>query len=119
MRRNRSLEIIDNEILWVKRIFEEFIAGKSLDQIAKILNENKIYKNEANLNKDKTTKWYGSTIRAILENPVYTGRAVYNSKDDNGKVEAIEIPTPRTVSDITFELAQNRLLSLDTDAKRG
>ncbi len=117
-KRNRSLEVIDNEAIWVKRIFEEFIAGKSLEQIAKILNESKVQKSDGNLKKDKLTKWYGSTIKAILVNPVYTWRAVYNAKDDNWNIEAIEIPTPRIISDITYELAQNRIESLDSDAKR-
>jgi len=71
-KRNRSLEVIDGEAIWVKRIFEEFIAGKSLEQIAKVLNESKVQKSDANLKKDKLTKWYGSTIKAILVNTVYT-----------------------------------------------
>ena len=54
-----------------------------------------------------------------VKNPVYTGRAVYNSKGETGEVDTIEIPTPRLVSDLTFELAQNRLESLESDAKRG
>ena len=65
------------------------------------------------------TKWYGSTVSKILESSVYTGRAVYNSKDDAGNIEPIEITTPRIVSDVVFELAQNRLKSLDSNAKRG
>jgi site-specific DNA recombinase len=117
-KRNRSLEVIETEVVWVKRIYEEFIWGKSLEQIAKILNESKVQKSDGNLKKDKLTKWYGSTIKAILINPVYTWRAVYNAKDDNGNIEAIEIPTPRIISDITYELAQNRLESLNSDAKR-
>ncbi len=117
-KRNRSLEVIDTEAVWVKRIYEEFIEGKSLEQIAKTLNESKVQKNDGNLKKDKLSKWYGSTIKTILTNPVYTWRAVYNAKDDSGTIEAIEIPTPRIISDITYELAQNRLESLDSDAKR-
>lgn len=117
-KRNRSLEVIDTEATWVKRIFEEFKSGTSLEQIAKILNEAKVPKGDANLKKDRLSKWYGSTIKAIITNPVYTGRAVYNAKDDNGNIEAIEIPTPRLISDLTFELVQNKLESLSTDAKR-
>ena len=117
-KRNRSLEVIDNEAIWVKRIFEEFIWGKTREQIAKMLNESKVQKNDGNLKKDKLSKWYGSTVKAIIKNPVYTWRAIYNAKDDNGNIEAIEIPTPRIISDITFELAQNRLESLDFDVKR-
>ncbi len=118
-KKNRSLEIVEKEAGWVKRIFDEFLSGTSLEQIAKILNDGKVQKNDANLKKDKFTKWYGSTIRFILENPVYTWRAIYNSKDDNGNIEQIEIPTPRLISDITYELVQNRLSTLESDAKRG
>ena len=118
-KRGRSLEIIDNEASWVKRIFEEFISGKSLEGIAKILNESKVLKNEANLKKNRLTKWYHTTIEAILKNPVYTGRAVYNSKDEKGNIEQIEIPTPRIISDIAFELTQNRFSTLESTAKRG
>lgn len=117
-KRNRSLEVIENEEIWVKRIFDDFISGKSLEQIAKILNEWKVQKSDGNLKKDKLSKWYWSTVKSIIKNPVYTWRAVYNAKDDNGNIEVIEIPTPRLISDITFELAQNRLESLDSDAKR-
>lgn len=105
--------------MWVKRIFDEFINGKSLGQIAKILNENKVPKNDANLKKNKMTPWHSSTVSKIVESSVYTGRAVYRSKDDVGNIEEIPIATPRIMSDIVFELAQNRLKSLDSDAKRG
>lgn len=118
-KRGRSLEIVEKEALWVKRIFNEFLQWRNLEQIAKILNESKVLKNEANLNKDRATKWYGNTIRALLENTAYTWRAVYNSKDDKGNIEVIEIPVPRIISDLSFELAQNRLKSIDSDSKRG
>lgn len=117
-KRNRSLEVIESEAVWIKRIFEEFISGKSLEQIAKLMNESKVQKSDGNLKKDKSTKWYGSSIKAILVNPVYTWRAVYNAKDDNGIIDPINIPTPRIISDITFELAKNRLETLESDAKR-
>lgn len=29
-KRNRSLEVIEEEVTWVKRVFEEYIGGKSL-----------------------------------------------------------------------------------------
>jgi site-specific DNA recombinase len=71
-KRNRSLEIIENEAAWVRRIYEEFISGKSLEQLAKTMNESKVQKSDGNLKKDKLSKWYGSTIKSILSNPVYT-----------------------------------------------
>lgn len=81
-KRNRSLDILDTEAQWVKRIYQEFISGVSLEQIAKILNDAKIQKNDGNLKKDKNTKWYGSTVKMILTNTTYIGRAIYNSKDE-------------------------------------
>lgn len=118
-KRNRSLDILDTEAQWVKRIYQEFISGVSLEQIAKILNDAKIQKNDGNLKKDKNTKWYGSTVKMILTNTTYIGRAIYNSKDEQWKQDPIDIVTPRILPDIVFDLAQNRLKTLDTDAKRG
>lgn len=83
------------------------------------MNDSMVLKNEGNLKKKRTTKWHGSTIKDILTNTAYTGRAAYNSKDDFGNVETIEITVPRLISDMTFELAQNGLETLATDAKRG
>lgn len=71
-KRNRSLEVIDTEAIWVKRIYEDFISGESLEKIAKLLNEGKVQKSDGNLKKDKLSKWYGSTVKSILSNPVYT-----------------------------------------------
>jgi hypothetical protein len=53
-----------------------------------------------------------------LTNPAYTGRAVYNSKEENGSIDSIEIVVPRMITDITFELARNRLENLQNEAER-
>ncbi len=77
-KRNRSLKKIESEARWVERIFQEFLNGTNREQIAKILNDNKVPKNDANLSGKTRSKWYNGTITDILKNPVYTGRAKYN-----------------------------------------
>lgn len=49
---------------WVKYIFNRFLAGDSINAIAADMTDRKI------LNK----KWYYTTIKWILENPVYYGK---------------------------------------------
>jgi len=58
------LNIRESEV--VKRIFTMFMHGKSLNKIAKHLNEN-------NISPKKGKKWYAKTISNILRNPIYCG----------------------------------------------
>ena len=114
---NRWLILVEKEVAWVKRIFEEFIGGKSYSSIAKILNENNIRKGEGNGKKNKTTKWYASDIKNIVSNPAYSGRAVYNVKNESGVTESVDIPVIPIVSPLTFELAQNHIQEIDDGNK--
>lgn len=85
-----------------------------------MMNENKVLKSKHNLSKKRTTLWDPRYMRRnILNKPVYTGRGYFKSKNDNGEVEIIEIPVPRIISDIDFEVAQLRLENISKDAKRG
>ena len=118
-KRNRTLKKIESEARWVERIFQEFLNGTNREQIAKILNDNKVPKNDATLSGKKHSKWYNSAITDMLKNPVYTGRAVYNSTNENGTIEQIEIPTPRIISDIEFELVQEKLADDNTVERWG
>jgi hypothetical protein len=119
-RRDRTLLLVEEDAQWAKYMFEEFVRGKSLEQIAKVLNDRRVSKSAGNLKKDTTTKWYGSTIKKILQNTVYIGKAMQSFKNhDTGETEDIPITTPRIVSDLTFEIAQSRLETLSQDAKRG
>lgn len=55
------------EIDTVKMIFSQYVSGKSLGDIVKLLSEQKIKSPSGNEN------WTKSTIKSILENPIYTG----------------------------------------------
>lgn len=68
----------------------------------------------------RDTKWYPQVIReSILENTTYTGRAYYNSTQENGSILPIEIKVPRIISDLEFDMVRNRLATISRDAKRG
>lgn len=54
----------------VKRIYEEFLDGNGVNQIAKDLERDRIK------SFNKNNKWYGSTIESILTNEKYKGDAL-------------------------------------------
>ena len=118
-KRNRSLKVVESEEFWVKRIFEEFIFWNTYQGIAKILNENKLKKWAWNNKTDKYTKWDYTGVRNIIENPAYTGRAMYNPKNDNWEIDPVEIPVPQIITPTVYELAQQRVHRLKDDKVRG
>ena len=69
-----GLEIIRHQAEIVRRIFAEFVAGKSQTAIAQNLNREK--------RPDRTQggKWLPSTIRGILTNPAYIGKVRVNGE---------------------------------------
>ena len=87
----------------IRRIFREFIDGKSKYQIAKELNEEKVDTPAAYVQKrdgkqyvfrdqKEGSKWTGNTVGRILRNEVYVGIAVYN------KAHSQEVGSHRTVA---------------------
>lgn len=54
----------------VKRIYDEFLSGKTVDYIKRILEKEKILK------WDGTCKWESSTIQSMLKNEKYKGDAI-------------------------------------------
>ena len=61
----------------VQRIFKEYIQGKGFDAIARCLyNEAQLTPAQLAGKRNANDKWHGSTIRAILTNPHYTGDLV-------------------------------------------
>ncbi|MEU0265760.1 recombinase family protein [Nocardioides sp. NPDC006303] len=95
-------DLVPDEAALVARTFKMFHAGDSLRGIARTFNEEAV-----------TTRhgkpWNPSTVRGILVNPRYAGRAVYQGKPTGkrGVWEAI-------VDDATFDAVQARL----SDARR-
>ena len=58
----------------VRRIFREYISGKGFDSIARgLYNDDVTTPSQLAQKTNATTKWHGSSVRKILENPHYTG----------------------------------------------
>lgn len=81
--KNGELEIVPEEASIVKRIYREFLFGRSSAQIAKELTEDGIptpsMKPDKNGNmpqKKMSGKWFPSTVRSILKNEKYMGCAI-------------------------------------------
>jgi hypothetical protein len=83
-RRLHGLAIDDEAAAVVQRIFEEFIAGRGLFAIAEGLTGDGVACPSAHDPSRNTHRcglaWSKSAIRAILTNPRYTGRQVWNKQ---------------------------------------
>lgn len=66
---NGELVVVDTEAVVVKRVFNEFLAGISPEASAARLNAEGIKPRRGR-------KFHGQVLRSILENEVYTGRAI-------------------------------------------
>lgn len=97
-----SGEVIPEEAELVRRIFSDFKQGHTLKGIATALKEEGVETRRG-------TQWHSSTVRTILTNPRYAGRAVYQGRA-TGKLGAWD----GLVSEIDFDLVQARL----TDPRR-
>jgi site-specific DNA recombinase len=112
------------EVGTVKRIFESRCKGLGLVAIADLLNAERIPSPKRGRWRNRDDRWTGSTIKGILENPVYVGDRVYNrltfsrfangsdgsfqgGKRANAKQEWVTCPDahPAIVSRGTFEKA--------------
>lgn len=87
-------ELVPEEAEIVRQVFSRFIGGGTLRGIARTLTE-------AGVTTRRGRPWNPSTVRTILTNPRYAGRAVYQGQE-TGKRGAW---TP-IVDDDTFDTAQ-------------
>ncbi len=116
-------QIVESEAVAVRRIFEEYVSGKSPRDIAHDLNQDGVQAPRGN-------KWNASTINGnmqrgtgILQNELYDGRLVWNKvrmvKDpDTGRRvsrpnpreewQSVDIPDLATVNHDLFDKAQAR-----------
>jgi site-specific DNA recombinase len=111
----------------VKSIFELYASGKSLTQIQKILNENKLktksatylkkdqlkLNDDVSIDKDKI-KWSKRSVNAILKNTVYCGykEISYHERDKEGNItntKVFNINTPNIISNELFLKVQQQL----------
>lgn len=94
---DKSLYIDDIQADIIKRIFQLYIDGKSVNSICKLFNK------EGVLNK----KWPTTSIDKILSNQVYIGNLILG-KDENNKPCIYEDVIPPIIDKITFEMVQKK-----------
>lgn len=92
-----SGELIPDEAETVARMFEAFAAGESLRGLADRMRESGIPTRRGG-------KWNPSSIRTMLTNPRYAGRAVYQ-----GKTIDADAAWPAIVSEDLFAIVQAKL----------
>ena len=89
---NKRFVINEEEAPIVKRIFEMYLAGSTMAQIIRYLNENQIKTSRGN-------EYNKNSIRGILTNKRYCGIYTFNGTE-------IANGMPRIIDDITFAQAQ-------------
>lgn len=109
-RNTKKLEINEAESRIIKRIYEEYSAGKSMHKIAEKLNVEKVPPR----NPKKGKGWRNTTVRDILYNPVYKGTQIVNIYQKNSRLPseipdtAIQINVPPIVDEKIWEVVQER-----------
>ena len=111
---NGSLIIVEEEAVIVVRIFDMYLAGKGMGQIAAILNREGVQSREG--------KWNTTHIRYILSNEKYIGDALLQktytpeilplrNRKNNGEKDKFYVTNshPAIISREVFEAAQQRL----------
>jgi len=106
----KKLTIKKSEARVVRRIFELYVSGKSLSNIANVLNEDKV---KARGNNGKG--WRATSVRNVLLNPAYKGLLIVNRHEhiaNIGKVDmskVITIKVPSIVTEDAWQIAQRHL----------
>lgn len=107
---NKTLIINEKEAEVVRKIFDLSIEGYSAYRIPIILNSEGIFNKKGN-------KWTVGTIRTILENPVYMGKAEYcvsSEKPKKGKkyrkiLRTETVNTPAIITPEIFEQSKEQV----------
>ncbi len=132
-------EVIEAEAEVVRQIFDLYtVAGLSIGAIARALNE------QGAPTKRQGARWERSVVWAILRNPAYKGRACFgktqlaprqrlnnrslrqrgglparnSASHERPRDQWIEIPVPALISEETFALAEERLVTNKKHAAR-
>jgi site-specific DNA recombinase len=66
--------IDESEAVWIRRLFEEYAAGRSLDGLARLLHDNSVATHNGG------SQWRATTLRNILRNSLYKGKAAYGKR---------------------------------------
>jgi site-specific DNA recombinase len=107
----------------VRRIFRLYLEGHSLANIARRLNDSHVPPPRVHVT-NRRTGWKDSTIRAMLHNDTYTGKATYGRRtwrkfpgtnkrrprvQPDSSVHVLDVPERRIVDADTWEAVQGRL----------
>ena len=106
----KSFTINEEEAKIVKYIFTTYLAERSLNQVAKILNSEG-YRSR------KDAAWSTTTVHTILTNPFYVGKYRYNVHPGGGRARTndekewvlIDNHHEAIIDDVTFEKVKNIL----------
>ncbi len=97
------LEIVEQEAIIVRKIFELYLSGKyGVGKIAKMLNDRK-YKTKSGAN------WGFNSVHYILTNPLYTGTMRYNYRMNKEQYFEIDGAVPEIIKEADFNLVQETL----------
>lgn len=103
---NGQLTIDENAAEVVKSIYNMFISGKCLTEIARTLNDEnvptpykykKMYTNEPNTGRAINYVWYADTVKIILSDERYTGKFVGGKTSNNIGTKLTRIPEDKWI----------------------
>lgn len=94
-----TLSINEGEAMTVQKIFDRYISGKGMNNIA-------IYLNKKGFFTKNNSRWTSATIGYVLDNPVYKGTLRYNYRVNKENYFETDNAVPAIVSEDTFIKAQ-------------
>jgi site-specific DNA recombinase len=96
---NKTLIVNDQEAVIVKRIYDDYLNGKTMKKIA-------IEFNKSNISTKTGAIWNDFKVKYILSNPLYIGTMRYNYRVNKENYFEVEDAHSAIISKDTFESAQ-------------
>lgn len=100
--KSNNLSIVKSEAKTVKMIFNMYSDGKTLYEIQKYLNENRI-------KTLKNTKWYAATLSHLLRKKIYIGTLERGHVSKNGNTYEIKNNHQPIIDEETWNRVQQRI----------
>lgn len=98
--KDRKLIPNENEIFWVKRIYELYSNGQTFYEIKKVLMKNGVLSRRGNIH------WSDQSVRKILENTHFEGYYYYTDKKLD---ETVRVDCPKTLPSSLVKKVRDRL----------